>query len=129
VIPFGHRHLRRAIAEYVEHYHRERNHQDWTTRSSMPARSGRRGSGFAGGRGSVGCSITTNEPRKEYGWPMRHYGLTSILAVCGASRCQRRPAMCSSGETRNLALDVKIRTTSELGSARLPRLSRHSECP
>jgi hypothetical protein len=27
VIPFGERHLRRAIAEYVEHYHRERNHQ------------------------------------------------------------------------------------------------------
>jgi putative transposase len=27
VIPFGDRHLRRLIAEYVEHYHRERNHQ------------------------------------------------------------------------------------------------------
>jgi transposase InsO family protein len=27
VIPFGERHLRRAIAEYVEHYHCERNHQ------------------------------------------------------------------------------------------------------
>ena len=27
VIPFGERHLRRIIAEYVEHYHRERNHQ------------------------------------------------------------------------------------------------------
>ena len=27
VIPFGERHLRRMIAEYVEHYHRERNHQ------------------------------------------------------------------------------------------------------
>ena len=27
VIPFGERHLRRAIAEYVEHYHHERNHQ------------------------------------------------------------------------------------------------------
>ena len=27
VIPFGERHLRRTIAEYVEHYHRERNHQ------------------------------------------------------------------------------------------------------
>jgi putative transposase len=28
VIPFGERHLRRMIAEYVEHYHRERHHQD-----------------------------------------------------------------------------------------------------
>jgi hypothetical protein len=27
VIPFGERHLRRTIAEYVEHYHRKRNHQ------------------------------------------------------------------------------------------------------
>ena len=27
VIPFGERHFRRTIAEYVEHYHRERNHQ------------------------------------------------------------------------------------------------------
>ncbi|MFC1642294.1 integrase core domain-containing protein [Myxococcota bacterium] len=27
VIPLGERHLRRMIAEYVEHYHRERNHQ------------------------------------------------------------------------------------------------------
>jgi transposase InsO family protein len=27
VIPFGERHLRRTIAEYVEHYHCERNHQ------------------------------------------------------------------------------------------------------
>ena len=27
VIPFGDRHLRRTIAEFVAHYHRERNHQ------------------------------------------------------------------------------------------------------
>jgi hypothetical protein len=27
VIPFGERHLRQTIAEFVEHYHRERNHQ------------------------------------------------------------------------------------------------------
>jgi putative transposase len=27
MIPLGERHLRRAIAEYVEHYPRERNHQ------------------------------------------------------------------------------------------------------
>ena len=26
-IPFGERHHRRAIAEFVTHYHRERNHQ------------------------------------------------------------------------------------------------------
>jgi transposase InsO family protein len=27
VIPIGERHLRRALHEFVEHYHRERNHQ------------------------------------------------------------------------------------------------------
>jgi putative transposase len=27
VIPFGERHLRWTIAEFVDHYHRERNHQ------------------------------------------------------------------------------------------------------
>ena len=27
VVPLGERHLRRTMAEYVEHYHRERNHQ------------------------------------------------------------------------------------------------------
>ena len=27
VIPFGERHLRRTITEFIEHYHRERNHQ------------------------------------------------------------------------------------------------------
>ena len=27
IVPIGERHFRRAIAEYVEHYHRERNHQ------------------------------------------------------------------------------------------------------
>ena len=27
IIPLGERHFRRAVAEFVEHYHRERNHQ------------------------------------------------------------------------------------------------------
>ena len=27
VIPFGEHHLRRTLAEFIEHYHRERNHQ------------------------------------------------------------------------------------------------------
>ncbi|HEX3757462.1 MAG TPA: integrase core domain-containing protein [Kofleriaceae bacterium] len=27
LVPLGENHLRRAVAEYVEHYHRERNHQ------------------------------------------------------------------------------------------------------
>jgi transposase InsO family protein len=27
IVPLGERHFRRTVAEYVEHYHRERNHQ------------------------------------------------------------------------------------------------------
>ncbi len=27
IVPLGERHLRRSVSEYVEHYHRERNHQ------------------------------------------------------------------------------------------------------
>jgi putative transposase len=27
IVPLGERHLRHAISEFVEHYHRERNHQ------------------------------------------------------------------------------------------------------
>jgi hypothetical protein len=27
IIPLGERHLRHVLTEYVEHYHRERNHQ------------------------------------------------------------------------------------------------------
>ena len=32
VIPLGERHLRQVVGEYVEHYHRERNHQGLANR-------------------------------------------------------------------------------------------------
>jgi len=38
VIPLGERHLRHLLAEYVEHYHHERNHQGSATSSSNPSR-------------------------------------------------------------------------------------------
>jgi transposase InsO family protein len=39
LIPIGERHFRRAVAEYVEHYHGERNHQGLDNRliSGQPA--------------------------------------------------------------------------------------------
>ena len=67
VIPFGERHLRRTIAHTSSIITASGIIRGWTTRSSMTARTGRRGSGFAVGRGSVGCSITTNEPREGHG--------------------------------------------------------------
>jgi hypothetical protein len=32
MLPIGERHFRRAVAEFVEHYHRERNHQGLNNR-------------------------------------------------------------------------------------------------
>jgi putative transposase len=37
LIPLGEGHLRRAVSEYVEHYHGERNHQGVGNRLLMPA--------------------------------------------------------------------------------------------
>ena len=37
LVPLGERHLRRAVSEYVEHYHRERNHQGVGNRLLTPA--------------------------------------------------------------------------------------------
>jgi hypothetical protein len=34
IAPIGERHVQRAVAEYVEHYHRARNHQDRYLRES-----------------------------------------------------------------------------------------------
>ena len=65
LIPFGERHFRRAVAEFVGHYHRERNHQglaneliDGQLAAGCVGRIHRR-------RGSVGCSTTTHERREE----------------------------------------------------------------
>ncbi len=63
VIPFGERHLRRTIAEYVEDYHRERNHQGLDNGLIEECAPGRRASGFVVVHGSVACSITTSERR------------------------------------------------------------------
>ena len=37
LVPLGESHLRRAVAEYVVHYHRERNHQGVGNRLLTPA--------------------------------------------------------------------------------------------
>ena len=36
IVPLGERHLRRALAEYVTHYHGERNHQGLGNRLIIP---------------------------------------------------------------------------------------------
>ncbi|PYQ92511.1 MAG: hypothetical protein DMG02_01055 [Acidobacteria bacterium] len=54
IIPLGERHFRRAVHEFVAHYHLERNHRGLETRSSMayrPAPSAR----FAADRAWADC--------------------------------------------------------------------------
>jgi putative transposase len=40
IVPLGERHFRRTVAEYVEHYHRERNHQGLVNELIDPVPSG-----------------------------------------------------------------------------------------
>jgi len=65
LIPFGERHHRRAVAEFVAHYHRERNHQglDNELIESEPAE-GRVGR-VRRHQASVGCSVSTPEQRER----------------------------------------------------------------
>ena len=49
MMPLGERHLRRAITEFVEHYHLERNHQGLDNRL-ITGRPGPRASALAPGR-------------------------------------------------------------------------------
>ena len=57
VIPFGERHFRRTLAEFVEHYHRERNHQGLENELIDRVRPvGSPSAGFVGVRGWAGCS-------------------------------------------------------------------------
>jgi len=37
IVPLGESHLRRAISEYMEHYHEERNHQGLGNALIMPS--------------------------------------------------------------------------------------------
>jgi putative transposase len=37
IVPLGERHLRRAVAEFIEHYHDERNHQGLENQLLTPA--------------------------------------------------------------------------------------------
>jgi hypothetical protein len=65
VIVFGERHRRRTIAEFVEHYHGERNHQG--LENELIEGHPRRGvlAAFAGGSVSAGSSIITRARRDD----------------------------------------------------------------
>ena len=52
MIPLGERHVRRAVHEFVEHYHRERNHQG--LRNRLIDGVAREAAGFVAARDWVG---------------------------------------------------------------------------
>ena len=81
LIPFGERHLRQAVAEFVAHYHGERNHQGLRNEliDGEPATDVGR---IRRRQRLSGCSTTTRERRKQFdsrlGAVTGHYGsLTS----------------------------------------------------
>jgi transposase InsO family protein len=84
VIPFGERHLRRTITEYVEHYHRERNHQGLGNEliDGAPRSMGSRG--FAVVSGSAGFSTITAAPREEsedrFDGSAQRWDITGVLS-------------------------------------------------
>jgi Integrase core domain len=59
IIPMGEYHFRRAVAEYVEHYHRERNHQGLDNRLIADTPTNDRTGRAAPDRGWPVCSIST----------------------------------------------------------------------
>ena len=85
VIPFGDRHLRRLIAEYVEHYHRERNHQGLANELIEVVLSEAGNLGHIRRRQRLGgCSTTTVARRngsrrlmRRLGSRMRHYAVAA----------------------------------------------------
>jgi hypothetical protein len=74
LIPFGERHFWYVIAEFVDRYHRERNHQGLANRliagTPVAERPGRVGAAS----GWAGCSISMSGPRdRRVGRELEHF--------------------------------------------------------
>ena len=82
MIPIGARHFRRAVAEYVEHYHQERNHQGLDNRLIAGTPVIDMTIGCSAGRGRVGCSISTSGPPDGLGRILEQYGRASREKGC-----------------------------------------------
>ena len=63
MIPLGERHLRLIVAEYVEHYHGERNHQGLDNRLIEPSGSGRHTVGAIKCRERLGGTLSVLSSR------------------------------------------------------------------
>ena len=121
VIPMGERHFRRAMHEFVEHYHRERNHQglDNELIDGDPSPE-ERSAGFAVVSVSAGCSTTITARRDgsvaRLGPVLGHYAVTKRhSALCSvrisATKPTARPTACRHGHASGtLARALRART-------------------
>ena len=87
MIPLGERHFRRSVAEFVEHYHRERNHQGLANQLIAASPASAPWAACIDVRDSAECSIITSAPRDHrVGRDLEHYGhrgRAAGTAVCG----------------------------------------------
>lgn len=79
LMPFGERHFLRAVAEFVAHYHRERNHQGLGNGLIEGTPAEEYVAAFVGVSVSVGCSITTPELHETLGAGTGHYGMRMFV--------------------------------------------------
>jgi len=125
LIPIGEPHFRRAVTEYVEHYHAERNHQGLDNRLIsgppvilMTSRVRRR-------RGSAGCSISISERRdRQVGLRGEHYGPSFTLHRCGRTPARRDAAARSSVKWRVARWSDALRAAAD--SRQMTRRARLS---
>ena len=79
LIPFGERHFRLAVAEFVALYRRERNHQGLNNELIEVRQHKGVAGGYIGANGSVDCSTTTRGRRSHgasgFGGDAGHYEL------------------------------------------------------
>jgi Integrase core domain len=103
LIPFGERHFRRAVAEFVAHYHRERNHQGLNNELIEGPPAQNVAGAYIGANGSVDYSTTTPGRRShwasgfggdagQYGVPMSRVGSLADPPPGGVSAMNQRYA-------------------------------------
>jgi transposase InsO family protein len=90
LVPLGERHFRPAVAEYVEHDHRERNHQGLANALIGARRRAGPPAEYEDPRGSAGCSISTSGRHDcRVGREMEHNGCAPPYTVCTGWRFDR----------------------------------------
>jgi Integrase core domain len=112
VILFGERSLRRALSEYVEHYHAERNHQGRVTSCCflVPRTSTTSSSLFNAATDWVGCCAIIIKRLRDR-TPNVPYRTLIVRAAIGRSRSERKPLWCRCPNSGALAGSIILSAT------------------